>query len=64
MRPKLFSYLETKEEKDKWWSELMQLVADGKLNLQVHKKYKLEDAKTAHIDIESRKTTGKLLLEM
>ncbi|CAO3662705.1 unnamed protein product [Umbelopsis vinacea] len=64
MRPQLFAYVATKEDKDKWWNELMQLLADGKLNLKVHKKYKLEDAKTAHIDIESRKTTGKLLLEL
>jgi len=64
MRPRLFNYLKTKEEKEKWWKELFQLLADGKLNLKIHKKYKLEDAKSAHIDIESRKTTGKLLLEL
>jgi NADPH2:quinone reductase len=64
MRPKLFPYLETREEKEKWFNELFQLLADDKLKLKVHKTYKLEDAQSAHIDIQSRKTTGKLLLEL
>ncbi|CAO3658793.1 unnamed protein product [Umbelopsis ramanniana] len=64
MRPRLYAYIATKEEKDKWWGELFQLLADKKLNIKIYKTYKLEDAKTAHIDIESRKTVGKLLLEL
>lgn len=64
MRPRLYAYIATKEEKDKWWGELFQLLADKKLNIKIYKTYKLEDATTAHIDIESRKTVGKLLLEL
>ncbi|KAG2180212.1 hypothetical protein INT43_004001 [Umbelopsis isabellina] len=64
MRPKLFSYLATREDKEKWFNELFQLQAEHKLKLRVHKTYKLEDAQSAHVDIQSRKTTGKLLIEL
>jgi NADPH2:quinone reductase len=38
------------------------MVADGSLKLRVAHTYALTDAAQAHRDLESRKTTGKLLL--
>jgi NADPH2:quinone reductase len=37
-------------------------VKDGSLSLRVEHTYPLADAAQAHIDLEGRKTTGKLLL--
>lgn len=64
MRPQLFNYLATREESQKWWGEVFDLLKKKVIRLHVHKIYDLKDAKQAHIDIESRKTTGKLLIRL
>ncbi|CAG8548380.1 8741_t:CDS:2 [Ambispora gerdemannii] len=64
MRPSLMNYVTTKEEFQKYTKELFDLIQENKislLNVQVHK---LSDAKKAHEYLESRKTTGKLILEL
>jgi NADPH2:quinone reductase len=38
------------------------MAVSGKLKLRIYKKYPLEDVRQAHLDLEGRKTTGKLLL--
>ncbi|WP_433557096.1 quinone oxidoreductase family protein [Pseudonocardia xinjiangensis] len=43
-------------------AEVFGLVATGRLRVRVGGRYPLSDAATAHADIESRRTTGKLLL--
>ncbi|KAI8973682.1 hypothetical protein BDF20DRAFT_824322 [Mycotypha africana] len=63
MRPMLFNYLATREESKKWWGEVFELLRKKVLNLHVHKFYKLEDAKQSHLDLQGRKTTGKLLIK-
>ena len=42
--------------------EIFGWIAAGKLKVHIHKEYKLSDAATAHRDIGSRNTIGKLLL--
>ena len=37
-------------------------VAEGKLDVRIGGRYPLEDARRAQEDLESRRTTGKLLL--
>lgn len=64
LRPQLFNYLATKEEFQKWFAEVFDLLEKKVINLNVHKIYDLKDAKQAHIDIESRNTTGKLLIRI
>ncbi|KAI9031763.1 hypothetical protein CLU79DRAFT_730003 [Phycomyces nitens] len=63
LRPALFNYLVTKEERTKWFGELWELLEAGHIKVHVHKIYDLKDASQAHIDIQSRKTSGKLLLK-
>ncbi|CAB4435376.1 unnamed protein product [Rhizophagus irregularis] len=63
MRPSLFNYLTTKEEFQKYTAEILEMVAKGNLKIKIWKVYKLSEAKQAHIDLEERKTSGKLLLE-
>jgi NADPH:quinone reductase len=43
-------------------AQLFEWIADGKLKVRIGGEYRLADAATAHADMESRKTTGKLLL--
>jgi len=64
MRTTLFNYIVTREEFDTLSSELLQLVAENKLEFAIHKVYPIQDVKQAHDDLESRKTSGKLLLKI
>jgi len=64
MRTSLFLYLTTDEEYEVLSSEVFELVAQDKLKVVIHKIYPIQEAKAAHDDIESRKTTGKLLLKI
>ncbi|KAF2671681.1 putative quinone oxidoreductase [Microthyrium microscopicum] len=62
-RPRLDAYLATKEELESNVKAVWDFMIKGGIKPQIHKIYKLKDVATAHDDIESRKTTGKLLLE-
>ncbi|KAF9354153.1 NADPH:quinone reductase [Mortierella sp. NVP85] len=64
MRTTLFQYITTQEEFEALSKELLQLVAENKLQFAIHKIYNIKDVKQAHDDLEGRKTTGKLLLSL
>lgn len=64
MRPVMFQYLVTKEEWEQYSAELFDLILTGKLNIGIHNTYALKDVGQAHSDLESRKTSGKLLLKI
>jgi NADPH2:quinone reductase len=64
MRPTVFAYLVTKEERDAYANELFELLAAGKVKVKVHGTYPLEDVARAHSDLEGRKTAGKLVLKV
>ena len=57
-RPSMQQYLSTKEELDEGSKILFEKISSGKVKVEIFKKYKLEDVKQAHIDIESRKIIG------
>ena len=61
-RPTLGAYTATREELQWRASDVLGWIGEGKLKLHIHKKYPLSDAAQAHRDLESRKTTGKLIL--
>jgi NADPH2:quinone reductase len=61
-RAALADYVATREELLARSSAVLSAVAAGELNVHVHERYPLSDAARAHADLESRKTTGKLLL--
>ena len=61
-RPSLGHYIATREELEQRAGDVLGMISSGKLKLRVEHVYKLEDAQQAHRDLESRKTTGKLLL--
>jgi NADPH2:quinone reductase len=63
-RPTLANYTATVEELDWRASDVLNWIAQGKLKLLIHKVYPLAEAGQAQTDLESRKTTGKLLLRV
>ncbi|KAG0227485.1 NADPH:quinone reductase [Actinomortierella wolfii] len=63
MRTTLFKFITTREDFEALAGEVLKLVSDNKLDINIYKEYRLEDVKQAHDDLESRKTTGKLLLK-
>jgi NADPH2:quinone reductase len=63
-RPTLANYSSTIEELDWRANDVLHWIGQGKLKLHIHKVYPLSDAAQAHSDLESRKTTGKLLLRV
>jgi NADPH:quinone reductase len=43
--------------------DLFDKIREGTLQIDISRRYRLDEARQAHIDIESRRTTGKLLLD-
>ena len=58
VRPSMGQYLHTRAELDEASKTLFEKVGSGKVKVEIFKKYKLDDIKQAHIDIESRKIIG------
>lgn len=63
MRPVVNGYVANREDFEKYSNELFDLIISKKVDVAIHKVYPLQDAAKAHADIESRKTSGKLLLQ-
>ncbi len=61
-RPSLVHYTRTPQELRSRTDELFSKAADGRLDLLIHNRYGLDEAKQAHDDIESGTTSGKLLI--
>jgi NADPH2:quinone reductase len=61
-RPTLAHYGQTGDELRSRAGELLEWVAAGELDVRIGARYALEDAARAQSDLESRGTTGKLLL--
>lgn len=58
----LWSYLNSKEERIKRANQLFQWITDGKVTLSTPTSFKLSEGKLAHNYLESRKSTGKIIL--
>jgi NADPH:quinone reductase len=61
-RPSLGNYVATPQELQARAGAVFGMIRDGKLKLRIEHVYPLAEAQQAHRDLESRKTTGKLLL--
>jgi NADPH2:quinone reductase len=62
-RPTLWHYLATRAELEQRAGDVMGWIAKGELKLRTEHLYPLAEAAQAQIDLEARKTTGKVLLE-
>jgi NADPH2:quinone reductase len=61
-RPTLFHYISTREALLVRAGQVLKWVASGKLKIRVGERFALSEAAQAHRALESRKTTGKVLL--
>jgi NADPH2:quinone reductase len=62
-RPILFDFIATREDLLTATDELFGVMLDGAVTVDVNQRYPLEDTAQAHIDLESRKTTGSTIIE-
>ena len=63
-RPTLVDYVATRDELLARAGDVYRWAADGSLDVRIGAIYRLEDARQAQDDLESRRTTGKLLLQV
>ena len=61
-RPTIQTYTRTPELLRDHAGKVFELVRSGKLKVRIGARYPLAEARRAHIDLEARKTTGKVLL--
>lgn len=61
-RPVLFDFIDTRERLLAACSALFEVISSRAVKISVNQKYALQDAAQAHIDLESRKTTGSTVL--
>lgn len=61
-RPTLFSYIAKREDLDRSAGELFDVIQSGKVKTSIRQRYPLADVAQAHIDLESRRTTGSTIL--
>jgi NADPH:quinone reductase len=62
-RPTIWHYIATHAELEWRAAKVLDWVATGELKLRMEHMYSLAEAAQAQIDLEARKTTGKILLE-
>lgn len=61
-RPTLMQYTAKREDLVAFGRDLFDIVAAGKVRIEVNQRYALADAAQAHRDLEARKTTGSTIL--
>ncbi len=61
-RPSLGAYTATRAELEASAKSLFKMVKSGKVKIAIDQRYPLGEAAQAHIDLESRKTTGQTVL--
>jgi NADPH2:quinone reductase len=61
-RPTLQTYTRTADMLRERAAKVFDLVKQGKLKVRIGARYPLAEARQAHIDLQARKTTGKILL--
>lgn len=61
-RPSLGSYAATRPELEAMAADLFEMVASGKVKIDIHQRFDLADAAQAHIALEARRTTGSTIL--
>ncbi len=62
VRPSMGQYLRNREEINEASKMLFQKINSGEIKIEIFKKYKLEDIKLAHIDLENRKIIGPAII--
>ncbi len=58
VRPSMQQYLRNREELNEAANMLFEKIGSGKIKIEIYKKYKLDEVKKAHEDLEARKILG------
>ncbi len=61
-RPTLMTYVAGDEDMQETASDLFDMVASGKVKIEINQRYGLSEARKAHEDLEARRTTGTTIL--
>ena len=61
-RPRLGDFIATRDALDAAAADLFSMVETGQVGIEINQRYALKDVAQAHIDLESRKTTGSTIL--
>jgi NADPH2:quinone reductase len=61
-RPTLAHYIADRDELLNRAADVFEWIASGTMRISVSQRYRLADARRAHEDLASRRTTGKLML--
>ena len=61
-RPTLMTYVAADADLQETAADLFDVVASGKVKIEINQRYSLADAATAHADLEARNTTGSTIL--
>ena len=62
-RPTLATYIASREDLEKASDTVFGVLRDGTVKVDISRRYALADAARAHADLESRNTTGAMILE-
>jgi NADPH2:quinone reductase len=62
--PSVSNYVVTRAEIDAASGDLFAMVTSGKIKIEIGRSYPLADAPQAHADLEQRRTTGSIVLEV
>jgi len=63
-RPTLYHYIAARDELEMAASELFDLVASGKVKVEIKQRFALKDAVEAHRALEARQTSGSTILSV
>jgi NADPH2:quinone reductase len=63
-RPTLMTYTATRPDLEESAKALFDVVASGKVKIEIHNRYPLSEAEQAHRDLEGRKTTGSTIFQV
>lgn len=61
-RPSIYAYTATRAELVETANDLFDVVASGKVSIEIHQEYALKDAGRAHEDLVARRTTGSTVI--
>ena len=60
----LLEYTKNIDEYQKNADDLFDLVHESKINIQIHKEYNFDEIQKAHIELEQRKSVGKIIINL
>ena len=61
-RPTMYHYMSTREELERAAADLFEVVASGKVKIEIGQRFPLKEVAEAHRQLEARRTIGSTVL--